>query len=88
MPKRSANPPRVSESENAMALRLVRLATGQEVLEPYEAKPPKSAAAMELGRRGGLKGGPARAAKLTKKQLTAIGKKGAARRWGRRKEAP
>jgi hypothetical protein len=41
----------------------------------------KSAAAVELGR----KGGKARKANLTKEQLTAIGKQGAAKRWGTKK---
>lgn len=42
-----------------------------------------TAAAAMLGRRGGLKGGPARAAKLTPEQLSEIGRKGAAGRWKR-----
>jgi hypothetical protein len=46
----------------------------------------KNAAAVMLGRRGGLKGGPARAAKLTKKQLSDIGKRAAAARWGKKKD--
>ncbi len=41
----------------------------------------------EIGRRGGLKGGPARARKLTKKKLSAIGKKAAKIRWSKRKKA-
>ncbi len=83
MPKRSVKAPRITESENAAALRLVRRATGEEVLEPVEAPRAKNLAAMELGRRGGLKGGPARAAKLSKRKLSEIGKKGARARWGR-----
>ena len=38
--------------------------------------------AAQLGRRGGLKGGKARAKKLTKAEIVAIAKKGAAARWG------
>lgn len=45
------------------------------------AEPTKNPAAVSLGRLGGKKGGPARAAKLSKKRLSAIGKKGAAARW-------
>jgi hypothetical protein len=37
---------------------------------------------VALGRLGGAKGGKARAAKLSKKRLSEIGKKGAAARWG------
>jgi hypothetical protein len=46
----------------------------------------KNPAAVALGRLGGKKGGPARAAKLTKKQLSEIGKKAAAARWGKKKD--
>jgi hypothetical protein len=41
----------------------------------------KNAAAVALGRRGGLKGGPARAKKLSKKRRSQIAKKAAAARW-------
>ena len=74
MPKRSGKPP---ADLNALAAYIVRSATA-------EGKDPL---AVELGRRGGLKGGPARAAKLTKKRLSEIGKKGAAIRWKDRKKS-
>jgi hypothetical protein len=41
----------------------------------------KNPAAVALGRLGGLKGGKARAAKLSAKQRTQIAKKAAAVRW-------
>jgi hypothetical protein len=41
----------------------------------------KNPAAVALGRLGGLKGGKARAAKLTKKQRSEIAKKAARARW-------
>jgi hypothetical protein len=41
----------------------------------------KNPAAVMLGRKGGKKGGKARAANLTPEQLSAIGKKGATARW-------
>jgi hypothetical protein len=41
----------------------------------------KSAAAVELGRAGGTK----RAKNLSKEELSAIGKAGAAKRWGSKK---
>lgn len=44
-------------------------------------KPEKNPILAEYGRRGGLKGGKARAANLTPKQLSAIGRMGAAARW-------
>ena len=42
---------------------------------------PIKAAAAVLGRKGGLKGGRARAESLTKKQRSEIAKKAAAARW-------
>ena len=44
----------------------------------------KNPAAVALGRLGGKKGGPARAAKLSKKRLSDIGKIAAAARWGKK----
>ena len=44
----------------------------------------KNAAAVALGRLGGLKGGNARAAKLSKKRRSEIAKKAAAARWKKR----
>jgi len=41
----------------------------------------KNEAAAVLGHLGGLKGGPARAEKLSKKQKTKIAKKAAESRW-------
>lgn len=47
----------------------------------------KDPVAVEFGRRGGLKGGHARAAKLTADERTEIARKAAAARWGVRAEA-
>lgn len=44
-------------------------------------KPEKNKAAQELGRLGGLKGGKARAEKLTPERRSEIAKKAAAARW-------
>jgi hypothetical protein len=44
----------------------------------------KDPAAVELGRRGGKKGGPARAAKLTEEQRREIARKAARARWQKR----
>ena len=43
--------------------------------------PAKDPAAVALGRKGGLKGGPARAKKLGKKKLKEAAKKAAKARW-------
>jgi hypothetical protein len=42
----------------------------------------KNAAAVQLGRKGGKIGGKRRAETLTPEQLSAIGRQGAAARWG------
>ncbi|HEU5270797.1 MAG TPA: hypothetical protein VFU36_12795 [Jatrophihabitans sp.] len=80
MPDRSRKRPR---DLNALAASIVRDSTDEdkdEVTEPDDGKDP---AAVALGRRGGLKGGKARAEKLTPEQRTAIARKAAEARWGR-----
>ena len=57
------------------------IATGQ-VVDAVEDG--KDAAASELGRLGGLKGGSARAKSLTPERRQAIARKAAAKRWGKR----
>jgi hypothetical protein len=59
------------------AVRVMRIATG-EVVETLK---PKDPAAVALGKRGGAKGGKARAAKMTKAQRSAAGKTAAKARW-------
>lgn len=44
----------------------------------------KDPAAVALGRKGGLKGGPARAAKMTKKERSESARKAAKARWKRK----
>ena len=75
MPERSRKRPR---DLNAMAKAIVDEATGEVPPEPESTKDP---AAVQLGRRGGLKGGPARAAKLSAKKRSEIAKKAAHVRW-------
>ena len=65
---------------NQLAKFIVDLATG----EADEALPPstdKDPAAVSLGRRGGLKGGEARARALTPEQRAEIARKAAEGRW-------
>ena len=45
---------------------------------------PKNPHAVALGRLGGLKGGTARAQKLTPKKRSQIAAKAAAKRWGKK----
>ena len=56
------------------------IATGQ--VEP-KTDDGKNAAAVSLGRKGGLKGGKARAAALSPEKRKAIAKKAAKARWAR-----
>jgi hypothetical protein len=60
------------------AKRTIDLFTEEVEAEPERVKDP---AAVELGRKGGLKGGKARAAKLSPGERSAIAKKAAAARW-------
>lgn len=81
MPDRSRKRPR---DLNALAAQIVGEATGEE--KPAHKDPEKNPAAVELGRLGGLKGGPARAAKLSKKKRSDIARKAAAIRWSKKQE--
>jgi len=85
MPNRSRKPKDV----NQLAKSIVDRATGAVPKpEPEPPKTPEQEAAALLGRRGGLKGGPARARSLTKKRRAEIARKAAKKRWkGRRKPA-
>lgn len=62
---------------NQRAVMIAKLATG----ETDEPKSEKNPAAVELGRLGGLKGGKARAEKLSAKKRSEIAKKAASARW-------
>ena len=61
------------------AFRVVQEATGQ--VEPESKKPRKEYDYKALGHAGGLKGGKARANKLTPEQRSEIAKKAAQARW-------
>ncbi len=71
MPKRSSKTP---QDVNVLAANIVAEATGDSEKNP---------AAVALGRLGGLKGGKARAKKLSKKRRSEIAKKAAQARWRR-----
>jgi len=77
MPDRSRRRPR---DVNSLAASIVNDATDE--AEPPSPDPDrKDPAAVSLGRRGGLKGGRARAEKLTPEQRSTIARKAAAARW-------
>ncbi len=87
---------------NSLAARIVAMSTGQEIPNDLQAvtgaqtgNPPmisekpqkeKNPAAVALGRLGGLKGGRARADKLSAKERTEIAKAAAKSRWSKTKD--
>ena len=71
--------PKRPRDTNQLARMITQLATGE--LDDVKTDDGKDPAAVALGRKGGLKGGAARAIKLTDKQKTAIAKKAALARW-------
>jgi hypothetical protein len=73
-PKRPRDP-------NQLAKLIVDMATGE--APPDTTVDGKDPAAVALGRKGGLKGGKARAASLSKSRRTQIAKKAAKARWNR-----
>jgi hypothetical protein len=82
-------PRKLPRDINARAAQIVALSTGQPLpnLTGKEIKPvsepisDKNPAAVALGRLGGLKGGKARAAALSKRKRLEIAKLAAAARW-------
>jgi hypothetical protein len=66
---------------NELAAAIVGEATGE---APPAEESTKNPAAVALGRLGGLKGGKARAEKLSAKKRTAIAKKAAQARWSKK----
>lgn len=71
--------PKRPRDTNQLAHLIVGIATGE--VEEVKTDDGKDPAAVAMGRKGGLKGGVARAAKLTAKQRSAIAKKAATLRW-------
>ena len=67
---------------NQKAKSIVDIATG-ETKDPLLNSDGKNAAAVALGKLGGLKGGKARADSLTAEERSKIAKKAAKARWGK-----
>jgi hypothetical protein len=78
MPDRSRKRPR---DVNALARQLVDEATSE--APPFDPDEGKDPAAVALGRRGGLKGGKARAAKMTPEERSESARKAAQARWAK-----
>ncbi len=80
MPDRSRNRPR---DLNQLAARLVDEATSDAPRDPEPVEPEKDQAAVELGRRGGLKGGKARAERMTPEERSEAARRAVRARWNR-----
>jgi len=76
MPDRSRKRPR---DPNELARQIVDEATGE--APPFDPDEGKNPAAVALGRKGGLKGGKARAAKMSPEQRSEAARKAAQARW-------
>lgn len=63
---------------NQRAKATLDLITGERQADPEQGKDPR---AVELGRQGGLKGGAARATKLSPERRSEIARQAAAKRW-------
>jgi len=79
-PKRPKRP----RDLNQFAKLMVDLATGNAEDRPMPEDQDKNPAAVQLGRLGGLKGGKARAKKLSSKRRSEIARKAAQARYGKR----
>jgi hypothetical protein len=76
MPNRSGKRAR---DLNSLAHQIVEEATGN--VRPFDPAEGKDPAAVALGRKGGLKGGKARAAKMTPEERQASARRAAQARW-------
>ncbi len=84
MPDRSSKRPR---DFNQLAKRLVDESTGDAPTDAPATEPAKDPAAVALGRRGGLKGGKARAEKMTPEERRDSAQHAARARWSRDQSA-
>lgn len=81
MPDRSRKRPK---DLNQLAKRLVDESTGDAPEEPQA--PAKNAAAVELGRLGGLKGGKARAERMTPEERSESARRAVRARWDKARQ--
>lgn len=77
-----ATKPKRPRDPNQLGKLIVDIATGQ--TDDCDSDKGKDPAAVALGRKGGLKGGAARAKKLTAEERSEIAKKAAKARWSDR----
>jgi hypothetical protein len=85
--KKRRKPSRKAEDANETAFAMMNAISDDDKpgqTAQAERKTRKNPAAVALGRRGGLKGGSARAKSLTPEERQAIASKAAKARWGKR----
>ena len=80
MPKRSSK--KKARDINILAAQIVEQSTGESI--PNFSEPQKNPHAVALGHLGGLKGGKARANKLTPEQRKESARNAAKARWGKK----
>ena len=82
---------KLPKDPNQLAYEIARLSTEEseeKPKDPQEAAQEAISAYLSLiGKKGGLKGGPARARKLSAKKRKAIAEKAAKTRWGKKKSS-
>lgn len=83
MQKRSSK--KEAEDINIIAANIVEQATSEPIPSKKSDNPHKNPAAVTLGRLGGLKGGKARAEKLSPERRKEIAQKAAKARWNKYK---
>jgi hypothetical protein len=81
MPKRSSKPRPRDPNQLGKLIVALSLGEAQEAVPPTPADTGKDPAAVALGRKGGLKGGAARAKALSAKRRKEIATKAAKKRW-------
>lgn len=80
MQKRS----RMPRDVNVLAHKVLQIAIGEDVEPKSDSEQAKNQAAVELGRKGGLKGGKARWEGVSKKKRSEIARRAARARWKKR----
>jgi hypothetical protein len=76
------NKPKRPRDSNQLAKLIVDIAIGSKI-DPEDEDTGKNKASMEIGRLGGLKGGKARAEKLSPERRKEISKNAIDKRWGK-----
>ena len=72
---------KLPKDANQLAAAIVKLSTEEPNEKPEDERSAVSAYLAEIGRKGGKKGGPARAKKLSAKKRKEIARKAAKMRW-------